>query len=147
MENASKALIIAGAILISILIIALGVFIYQRAAGSAQDVGGLDETQVQSVNQKFENYEGNSVSGSDVRALIDLVRTNNNTYPSTGGDNRSIEIKSTATGLTPASAESAANLGTLKNNVKTGSSYKVTISGYDGGPDGGYVSEITIANP
>ena len=29
MENASKALIIAGAILISILIIGLGVFIYQ----------------------------------------------------------------------------------------------------------------------
>ena len=31
MENASKALIIAGAILISILIIGLGVFIYQQA--------------------------------------------------------------------------------------------------------------------
>ena len=32
MENASKALIIAGAILISILIISLGVIIYQQAA-------------------------------------------------------------------------------------------------------------------
>ena len=32
MENASKALIIAGAILLAILIIALGVYIYQQAS-------------------------------------------------------------------------------------------------------------------
>lgn len=34
MENASKALIIAGAILLSILIIGLGMFIYQQASGA-----------------------------------------------------------------------------------------------------------------
>ena len=32
MENASKALIIAGAILLSILIIGLGMFIYQQSS-------------------------------------------------------------------------------------------------------------------
>ena len=36
MENASKALIIAGAIILSILIIALGMYIYQQASGAAQ---------------------------------------------------------------------------------------------------------------
>ena len=33
MENASKALIIAGAILLAILIITLGIVIYQQASG------------------------------------------------------------------------------------------------------------------
>ena len=35
MENASKALIIAGAILLAILIISLGILIYNQAAGIA----------------------------------------------------------------------------------------------------------------
>ena len=38
MENASKALIIAGAILISILLIGLGVYVYTMAAGATQNV-------------------------------------------------------------------------------------------------------------
>ena len=37
MENASKALIIAGAILLSILIIAIGMFIYNSASSTITD--------------------------------------------------------------------------------------------------------------
>ena len=135
MENASKALIIAGAILISILIIALGVFIYQKAAGAGQDLGGLDETKIQSVNQKFENYEGMQ-SGTDVKALIDLVRTNNNAYDAS--DNRTITIK----GLTGSS------LSEMKNSIVEGSKYEVSIPTTDGyytdGPSKGYVKTINI---
>ena len=39
MENASKALIIAGAILLSILIIGLGMYIYNMAADAITDTG------------------------------------------------------------------------------------------------------------
>ena len=46
MENASKALIIAGAILLSILIIGLGMFIYRQAAGVMNNTG-LDELEVE----------------------------------------------------------------------------------------------------
>ena len=49
MENASKALIIAGAILISILIVGLGVIIYNNVADVAK-TGTLDSTQINSHN-------------------------------------------------------------------------------------------------
>lgn len=147
MENASKALIIAGAILLAILIIALGVFIFQRAQSATSDLGGIDETKLQSVNQKFENYEGVQ-TGSDLRALIDLVRTNNNKYPSTDGSNREITVKVTSgEGLSAVEAKGADELGNVKAKVQTGSTYKITMSEYSGGPNGGLVSKIEITEP
>jgi len=77
MENASKALIIAGAILLSILIIGLGMFIYNQAAGVMGDTG-LDQTEIQSYNEQFERYEGPTVKGATVKAMIDTVRNHNN---------------------------------------------------------------------
>ena len=77
MENASKALIIAGAILISILIVGLGVIIYNNVSGIAQS-GTLDAQEIQAHNSPFEGYFGNNVSGSNVRALLTQVSANNN---------------------------------------------------------------------
>ena len=75
MENASKALIIAGAILLSILIIGLGMAIYQQAAG-AMNGANMDPTKIQAYNSEFLNYEGTQ-SGTQVRALLDTVRSHN----------------------------------------------------------------------
>lgn len=75
MENASKALIIAGAILLSILIIGLGMFIYQKAAGAMEGIN-INSQEVQSYNSPFVNYEGTQ-TGSAVRALCDAVRSHN----------------------------------------------------------------------
>ena len=52
MENASKALIIAGAILISILLIGLGVYVYTMAQQATEGVG-LDSEKAQTQNNKF----------------------------------------------------------------------------------------------
>ena len=76
MENASKALIIAGAILISILIVGLGVIIYQNVSGIAQG-GTLDAQEITAHNSPFEGYFGDYVSGSNVRALLTQVQANN----------------------------------------------------------------------
>ena len=76
MENASKALIIAGAILISILIVGLGVIIYNNVSGIASG-GTLDAQQITSHNSPFEGYFGDYVSGSNVRALLTQVQANN----------------------------------------------------------------------
>ena len=76
MENASKALIIAGAILLSILIIGLGVFVYQKAAGAMEGIG-LDSTQIAAYNAEFEQFQGTQ-SGSSVRRLCDAIRSHNN---------------------------------------------------------------------
>ena len=77
MENASKALIIAGAILLSILIIALGVFVFNQAKGSVGKVN-LSEQEVAAFNSKFESYSGKQL-GSAVKTLINTAKNYNNT--------------------------------------------------------------------
>lgn len=75
MENASKALIIAGAILLSILLISLGIMIFTQA----QDVvsgSGMTEAEISSFNQKFSKYEGN-MKGTMVKSLIGEVLSAN----------------------------------------------------------------------
>ena len=76
MENASKALIIAGAILLAILIIGLGVYIYRQAAGVI-DTGTMDQLVVSQFNAQFEPYLGNNVSGSNVKQLIKIIDASN----------------------------------------------------------------------
>lgn len=77
MENASKALIIAGAILLSILIISFGILIYNRAKSTADKSSDLSEVQVQAFNSAFADYEGTSVRGSQVRALVQAIVASN----------------------------------------------------------------------
>ncbi len=78
MENASKALIIAGAILISILLIGIGMMVFGNISGIT---GGaqqeMDSMQIQMFNDKFSHYEGTNVSGSNVKSLINVINSNN----------------------------------------------------------------------
>lgn len=74
MENASKALIIAGAILLSILIIALGIYVFNMAK-NASSTSSLDELEVSQFNQQFTNYRGKQL-GSGVVDLLDKVVAN-----------------------------------------------------------------------
>ena len=76
MENASKALIIAGAILLSILLITLGIIVYRQAAGVI-DNNAMDEIAVSTFNSKFEQYEGDNVRGTQVNALLSAIVQNN----------------------------------------------------------------------
>ena len=76
MENASKALIIAGAILLSILIIAIGMYIYNSSQNSISEAGSqIDAQERQNFNQQWDMYEGKQ-SGSNVRALISKLASN-----------------------------------------------------------------------
>ena len=72
MENASKALIIAGAILLAILIIGLGVFIYNQAANSVNDTG-MDQVAARQFNGQFEPYINKTIDSTNAKALIDTV--------------------------------------------------------------------------
>ena len=69
MENASKALIIAGAILLSILIIALGIYVFNMSK-SASNTNALSKMEISEFNGTFTNYEGKQ-TGSTVKGLID----------------------------------------------------------------------------
>ena len=76
MENASKALIIAGAILLSILIISLGIMIYNNAVGVV-NTDAMSEVDIQQFNSKFTQYEGKSVKGATVNSMFDAVLASN----------------------------------------------------------------------
>ena len=80
MENASKALLIAGAILIAILLIAIAMYVYSTSQGNVnQAMASLDVQQIQSLNQAWLNYEGRQ-TGSQVKALINRLIANANNY-------------------------------------------------------------------
>lgn len=80
MENASKALIIAGAILLSILIIAIGMFIYNSAQSTVNDsMTSLSTQEIDAFNNQFVSYEGQQ-TGSNVKALIGRLIANAKTY-------------------------------------------------------------------
>lgn len=80
MENASKALLIAGAILLSILIIAIGMYIYNSAQSTIQDsIGAMSTQEKEAFNNQFVSYEG-SRTGSQVKALLGILTGNASTY-------------------------------------------------------------------
>ena len=80
MENASKALIIAGAILISILIIAIGMYIYTSSTGTITDtISQMDTQAIEAFNANWTNYEG-TMSGSQIKAMINKMIGNAESY-------------------------------------------------------------------
>ena len=76
MENATKALLIAAAVLVAILIISLGLVVYNMAAETVQGVN-MSETEIQAHNDQFTRYEGEAQRGSQVNALIQTTLNNN----------------------------------------------------------------------
>lgn len=80
MENASKALIIAGAILLSILIIAIGMFVYNSAQSTINDsLSQMSTSEKNAFNSAFTGYQGNQ-TGSQVKSLLGDLITNSATY-------------------------------------------------------------------
>ncbi len=78
MENASKALLIAGAILIAILLIGIGMMVFGNIGGiTAQSQQQMDSMEIQIFNSKFSSYAGNNVSGSNVKQLLNTIVAHN----------------------------------------------------------------------
>ena len=95
MENASKALLIAGAILIVILLIAVGMMVYRGAQGSIQKaIGSMSSTEKDIHNSQFEPFVGTKVSGSNVRSLLSKMITNNS-------DDNNVQVKLKGIGTDP----------------------------------------------
>ena len=76
MENASKALLIAGAILVAIIIVSLGLFAVNNARNSIQDTS-LSAEQKEAFNLKWVSYLGKDKVASSVSGLLTAVIANN----------------------------------------------------------------------
>lgn len=128
MENASKALIIAGAILISILLIGVGMFIFNAANEPLSSAGSqMDEMAKNMFNSKFENYEGKQ-KGSSVKALISAIITSN----AQNEDGLKVTVNT--------DNDTAAELSTYRSSITDGKTYTVKIV-YN---DAGLVANINI---
>lgn len=80
MENASKALIIAGAILISILLISVGIIVMNAINDPISEAGSSAESQaIEIFNSKFTAYIGNNVDYTTVKSLFTTVTSVNGT--------------------------------------------------------------------
>lgn len=82
MENASKALLIAAAVLVVILIIAFGMTIMNSSSDTTSQVSDIGASQaVQAFNAKFQGYKGN-INASAARNLVILIKNSNEGNPS-----------------------------------------------------------------
>ena len=76
MENATKALLIAAAVLIAILIISFALIIYNMASETVGNVN-LSEAEISQFNAKFTAYEGERISGAQINALTTTTLIHN----------------------------------------------------------------------
>ena len=74
MENASKALIIAGSVLIALMIIGALLLMFSNLSNyQGTDTQGTREAQVVEFNNQFETYNRNDIRGSDMISLMNRV--------------------------------------------------------------------------
>ena len=86
MDNASKALIMAGAILIAVAIVGIGIYIFSAANGMTDDaLNQIDALTVTSINSQLQQYEG-EIRGRELKQAINIARSINkqNTLPDSG---------------------------------------------------------------
>lgn len=141
MENASKALLIAGAILIVILLIAVGMMVYRGAQGSINKaIGQMSSTEKDIHNSQFEPYIGSNKSGSEMRTLCSKVISNNS-----NSDNIKVKLtKITKNGADLTFGDTTENENELSSSmsaINTGASYKYNIEAIY---SSGVITEIKV---
>ena len=123
MENASKALIIAGAILIAILLISVGIMVMNSTSGVTDQVGGqMDALGVQQFNSKFDPYLGTNKTANDVKGLISAVIASN------GSTGVTVTVRYTDVARTTTTGNSTARLGTIQTLLNNRNTYNISVN-------------------
>ena len=126
MENASKALIIAGAILLAIVIISLGLIVVNNTR-STMDQANMSEQEIQTFNAKFTPYEGTNISGSRAKTLIQTIIASNQSNP-----DKIVKVTYTSKDSTSSAnctdTSDTAKLSNVSADISTGKNYSITFS-------------------
>ena len=78
MDNAVKALEIAGGILIVILVISLFIYMFAQVGyNQAMQNSNIETQKLLQFNKKYEAYNKNLLYGTDVLSVINMARSNN----------------------------------------------------------------------
>ena len=138
MENATKALLIAAAVLVAILIISLGLVVYNMAAETVNNSANLSQQEIQTFNEQFTQYQGDNVRGSNVNALLKTALNNNITKSQE--QKKAMKVKVTLEGTDVLAGEDGTET-KLSKRADASKMYKVEVN-QDG--EGGLVHTITI---
>lgn len=124
MENASKALLMAGGVLIGLLVIgALVLMVNQLGSYQKQNVGTEQERQIAQFNQEFTRFTDQRIDGTDIVSLVNKVVDYNT--KSGGVNSLNYDIKIT---LTIDVAGFATKYGTNNTSKIFGNTTKYTIN-------------------
>lgn len=78
MENASKALLIAGAVLLLMLVLSVGIYITKKMASQTSEIyKDLEQSDIDELNQKFFAYEQRDIYIQDVVSIINYAKNIN----------------------------------------------------------------------
>lgn len=141
MENASKALIIAGAILLSILLISLGIMVYNNAKGTISDAN-LDQETAQAFNTKISQYCGTNKNAATMNSLMDALAASNGSQKGKAKPHFISYDTSSCTGATKKANQSitSAASGTEYPSFDSSKTYSATYTT----DDAGYINKVTI---
>ena len=142
MENASKALILAASILIAILLVSLGVLVFNNLAGKAREAANMDEQEKATFNSKITPYLGNSVAGSQVNALIQYVISNDIACVQSGETHKAIKIVFPGNTSGIKVDDSGINYGSGTKRVETGANKYYEVNGTN--DSNGLITNITV---
>lgn len=134
MENATKALLIAAAVLIAILIISLGLVVYNSSAETVKSAN-LSQQEVQSANEKFARYNGENKRGSEVNAMLQTVLNANVDAAAAKETDRQVSVTLDASEILSKTAKS------ITKQADTSKLYKIEVQ-YNG--NGGLVDKIVV---
>lgn len=127
MENATKALEMAGSVLIGMLIIGALVFGYTKISETKQvEQDSLSSQQAADFNKKFESYNRDGIYGSELLSLANLIVDYNNKEANETKGYESVELSVTIkkiigaqvfTGTTYTQTTLTNNYNTLSTNI------------------------------
>lgn len=94
MENASKALIIAGEVLIGVLVLSLAAYIVTQFGLFSRNLNDqISETEISSFNVNFTNFsERTNISMQDIATIINYAKKNNANYEAERGDDYFVDV-------------------------------------------------------
>ena len=137
MENASKALLIAGAILICIVLISVGMLVLNSTTDVTDQVGDITTSQAaQSFNSNFTGYAGKQ-KGSSVKQLLSTIATNNQVQANGGNHVITVEFIVGSDNIT---TSTSADISALMAKLTNSAQYYVKLTEMNNG----YVSKIKI---
>lgn len=132
MENATKALLIAAAVLIAILIISLGLAVYNSSAETVKQAN-LSSQEVSTANEKFTRYNGEHKRGSEVNAMLNTVLSANVDASAAGETEKMVDVQGAVTLTSGAKS--------ITSQADTSALYKIEVK-YEG--TGGLVNKIVV---